>query len=107
MLFVSFRGLDNHWICKPWNLARALDTHITSNLDYLIRLRESGPKVGICLVARLDQNVSSPSYKGHYVAFENKVTPLIQHVYSQYRGNHTAYEKTGTEPVQSRVLAES
>ncbi|XP_016413160.1 tubulin--tyrosine ligase-like protein 12 [Sinocyclocheilus rhinocerous] len=39
------RGLENHWICKPWNLARGLDTHIMNNLNYIIRQRESTPKV--------------------------------------------------------------
>lgn len=41
------RGEDNHWICKPWNLARSLDTHITKSLHSVIRHRESTPKVGL------------------------------------------------------------
>lgn len=42
----SARGEDNHWICKPWSLARSLDTHITKSLHSVIRHRESSPKVG-------------------------------------------------------------
>ena len=39
------RSLDNHWILKPWNMARAVDTHICADVDTIIRLAESIPKV--------------------------------------------------------------
>lgn len=41
----SKRGLDNYWIIKPFNLARSMDVHITNNLNYILRLPSTGPKI--------------------------------------------------------------
>ena len=38
-------GLDNHWIVKPWNLARALDTQVSSSLPHILKQIYSGPKI--------------------------------------------------------------
>lgn len=39
------KNLDNHWIVKPWNLARGLDTHITADIAHILRLPATGPKI--------------------------------------------------------------
>lgn len=50
--FVSYfqyseaNGLDNHWIVKPWNLARGLDMHISKSLPQILKQSLTGvPKI--------------------------------------------------------------
>ena len=49
--FVSYyqyrenQGLDNHWIVKPWNLARGLDTHVSKSLSHILKQVFTGPKI--------------------------------------------------------------
>ncbi|XP_061523607.1 tubulin--tyrosine ligase-like protein 12 [Phycodurus eques] len=82
------RGQDNHWICKPWNLARGMDIHITNNLNYIIRQRESTPKV-VCkyiedpvLFERDD--VGLVKFDIRYMLMLRSVNPLRLYAYNVF-----------------------
>ncbi|XP_029317383.1 tubulin--tyrosine ligase-like protein 12 isoform X2 [Cottoperca gobio] len=82
------RGEDNHWICKPWNLARGLDTHITNNLDYIIRQRESTPKV-VCKyledpVLFNREEVGMVKFDIRYMLMLRSVQPLRLYAYDVF-----------------------
>ncbi|XP_027007531.2 tubulin--tyrosine ligase-like protein 12 [Tachysurus fulvidraco] len=82
------RGEDNHWICKPWNLARGLDTHITNNLDYIIRQRESTPKV-VCKyledpVLFNREEVGLVKFDIRYMVLLRSVQPLRLYAYKVF-----------------------
>ncbi|XP_076578461.1 tubulin--tyrosine ligase-like protein 12 [Chaetodon auriga] len=82
------RGEDNHWICKPWNLARGLDTHITNNLDYIIRQRESIPKV-VCKyledpVLFNREEVGMVKFDIRYMLMLRSVQPLRLYAYNVF-----------------------
>ncbi|XP_006890108.1 PREDICTED: tubulin--tyrosine ligase-like protein 12 [Elephantulus edwardii] len=82
------RGEDNHWICKPWNLARSLDTHISKDLNSIIRHRESTPKVvskyieSPVLFHRED--VGPVKFDIRYVVLLRSVSPLRLFVYDVF-----------------------
>ncbi|XP_068163377.1 tubulin--tyrosine ligase-like protein 12 [Antennarius striatus] len=81
-------GQDNTWICKPFNLARSLDTHITNNLDYIIRQRESIPKV-VCKyiddpVLFRREDVGMVKFDARYMLMLRSVQPLRLYAYNVF-----------------------
>ncbi|XP_069671690.1 tubulin--tyrosine ligase-like protein 12 [Periplaneta americana] len=92
--FVSYyqhrekEGLDNHWICKPWNLARGLDTHITNNLNYILRLPFTGPKIAQkyledpVLFKRAE--CGFVKFDIRYVILLKSVQPLVVYAYKNF-----------------------
>lgn len=81
-------NLDNYWICKPWNLARGLDTYITDNLYHILRLPCTGPKIAQRYVARpvlYDRpNVGRVKFDVRYVLLLKSVQPLRAYAYANF-----------------------
>ncbi|XP_036146193.1 tubulin--tyrosine ligase-like protein 12 isoform X2 [Monomorium pharaonis] len=82
------KDLDNHWICKPWNLARGLDTHITNNLYHILRLPSTGPKIAQKYVARPilynRPDISQVKFDVRYVVLLKSVKPLRAYAYANF-----------------------
>lgn len=93
--FVSYfqnredKEMDNHWIIKPWNLARSIDTHITKNLSQIIRLAQTGPKIvqkyieNPVLFNRPDSG-GSVKFDIRFVILVTSVEPLVAHIYKNF-----------------------
>ncbi|XP_063921513.1 tubulin--tyrosine ligase-like protein 12 [Zophobas morio] len=93
--FVSYfqhresKKLDNHWIIKPYNLARSLDIHITNNLNYIVRLPATGPKIAQkyinnpVLFFRPECN-GAVKFDIRYVLLLKNVNPLQAYVYKEF-----------------------
>ncbi|XP_043491992.1 tubulin--tyrosine ligase-like protein 12 [Polistes fuscatus] len=82
------KNLDNLWICKPWNLARGLDTHITDNLFHILRLPSTGPKIAQKYISRpvlYDRpEIGYVKFDIRYVVMLRSVSPLKAYAYSNF-----------------------
>uniref|UniRef100_A0A3Q2XU93 Tubulin tyrosine ligase-like family, member 12 n=1 Tax=Hippocampus comes TaxID=109280 RepID=A0A3Q2XU93_HIPCM len=78
------RGQDNDWICKPWNLARVMDIHITNNLNYIIRQRASTPKVVCKYIEDLREDVGLVKFDIRYMLMLRSVNPLRIYAYNVF-----------------------
>lgn len=93
--FVSYyqsrqdKQLDNHWIIKPWNLARGLDTYISKNISQIVRLQPTGPKIAQkylenpVLFTRSDTG-AKVKFDVRYVFLVKSAEPLEAYIYTNF-----------------------
>lgn len=79
---------DNYWICKPWNLARGMDMMITNNLDCIVQLSSSGPKIAQKYIEDpvlfYRDGIGSVKFDVRYVLLLKTVHPLELYVYKNF-----------------------
>merc|ERR1712043_149696 len=92
--FVSYfqqreeQGHDNHWIVKPWNLARALDTQVSSYLPHILKQVYSGPKIeqkylhNPVLFER--DEIGMVKFDIRYIILLHSVNPLKVYAYNRF-----------------------
>ncbi|XP_017025140.1 tubulin--tyrosine ligase-like protein 12 [Drosophila kikkawai] len=83
------KGLDNHWIIKPWNLARGLDTYITDNIRQIVRLPATGPKIAQKYIERpvlfrREELEGRVKFDIRYVILLKSVKPLKAYVHRKF-----------------------
>ncbi|XP_031627717.1 tubulin--tyrosine ligase-like protein 12, partial [Contarinia nasturtii] len=93
--FVSYyqtrdeKELDNHWIIKPWNLARGLDTYISKDVEQIVRLQPTGPKIAqkyienAVLFDRADIG-AKVKFDVRYVFLVKNTEPLEAYIYKKF-----------------------
>lgn len=65
----------NHWICKPWNMARSIDTCIAQNAAHLARLTETGPKIA-CQYIHRPVLIDSRKFDFRFLVMVKSTEPL-------------------------------
>ena len=91
------KGLENTWIIKPTNLARSIDTWVTNNLDQIVKLVDTGPKIAQKYIHR------PITFKGRkidlrYVVMMKSLLPLQLYIpdefYIRFSNNQFTMEET-------------
>lgn len=83
------KGLNNHWIIKPFNLARSLDSYITSNINMVIKSALSGPKIVQKYIENpilyyRDDLSGKVKFDIRYVILVKSVKPLKVYLYKNF-----------------------